>query len=326
MSVRNKGRCLAAPYAIYSTAMTSKRPIRSIFYTALLCVLGLGVLWAGVAAHAQDGATPTPDPDAIVARAREIDLSAYPVVPQPTARTYEIFQQGQALGRAPNVLSKVGDCNSVAWIFLYPFGEDQYDLGDYAELQETVDFFRNSFTQRSHAANNGLNVYAVLDPLWADAAACESGETPLACEYRLRNPSVAVIMFGTNDMLVLTPQQFDAGLRRVVEETAQAGVIPVLSTFPRNLSYPERSVLFNQIVVRVALDEDVPLINLWLALEPLPAHGVDEDGFHLNGPLTRAGDFASADNLRTGHPLRNLVTLQTLDVLRREVLQAPARP
>ena len=303
--------------------MTPKSPFCFVFFAVLALTFGAVALLAS-AAHAQDVPTPTPDADAVAARAQEIDLSAYPIVPQPTARTYAIFQRGQALGRAPDVLSKVGDCNSVAWIFLYPFGEDQYDLGDYAELQETVDFFRASFAQRSHAANNGLNVYAVLDPLWADAQACEAGETPLACEYRLRNPALAVIMFGTNDMLVLTPQQFDEGLRRVVRQTAEAGVIPVLSTFPRNLAHPERSVLFNQIVVRVALDEDVPLINLWLALEPLPSHGVEEDGYHLNGPLTRAGDFRSAENLRTGHPLRNLVTLQTLDVLRREVL-APAR-
>ncbi len=297
-------------------------PFRSLLYGVLALTLMGGVIVAGGVVRAQDDPTPTP-PDAVIARAREIDLNAYPVVPQPTARTYEIFRRGQALGRAPDMLSKVGDCNSIAWIFLYPFGEDQYDLGDYADLQATVDFFHDAFAQRSHAANNGLNVYGVLDPLWADAAACEAGETPLACEYRLRNPAVAVIMFGTNDMLVLTPQQFDEGLRRVVEETARAGIIPVLSTFPRNLAHPQRSVLFNQIVVRVALDEDVPLINLWRALEPLPSHGVDdEDGFHLNGPLTRAGDFSSAENLRTGHPLRNLVTLQTLDVLRREVLQA----
>ncbi len=302
------------------------RPL--IFWTtaALAVLLGAATTWLGASVHAQGSPTPQPNATAVITRAQEIALDALPIVPQPTARTYAIFQRGQTLGRAPDVLSKVGDCNSVAWIFLYPFGEDQYDLGDYAELQETVTFFHDAFAQRSHAANNGLNVYSVLDPLWADTA-CESGETPLHCEYRLRNPALAVIMFGTNDMLVLTPQQFDEGLRRVVEESAQAGVIPVLSTFPRNLAYPERSVLFNQIVARVATDEDVPLINLWRALEPLPSHGVNpEDGFHLSGPLTRAGDFSSVDNLRTGHPVRNLVTLQTLDILRREVLQEGAPP
>jgi hypothetical protein len=52
----------------------------------------------------------------------------------------------------------------------------------------------------------------------------------------------------------------------------------------------------------------------------LPAHGIDDDGYHLNGPLTGAGDFASAHNLQTGYPVRNLVTLQTLAMLQRDVL------
>jgi hypothetical protein len=128
-------------------------------------------------------------------------------------------------------------------------------------------------------------------------------------------------MFGTNDMLVLTPEQFDHNLRRIVYETIRVGVIPILSTFPRHLSFPERSTLFNQIVIRVALDFNVPVINLWLALESTPSHGIDGDGFHLNGPITRAGDFTSDANLETGFPLRNLVTLQTLDVIWRAAMQ-----
>ena len=127
-------------------------------------------------------------------------------------------------------------------------------------------------------------------------------------------------MFGSNDILALTPAQFDQGLRCVLSETIQAGIVPVLSTFPRYIALPDRSILFNQIVVQVALDYDIPLINLWLALEPLPGYAIDDDGYHLNGPFTRAADFASARNLRTGYPMRNLVTLQTLDVIRRTVI------
>jgi hypothetical protein len=127
-------------------------------------------------------------------------------------------------------------------------------------------------------------------------------------------------MFGTNDLLVLTPSQFDHSLRRVVYETMQAGVIPLLSTFPRYLPFAEYSMLYNQIVVRIALDFNIPLVNLWLALDPLPDHGIDDDGIHLNGPLTSAGDFVSSENLQTGFPLRNLVTLQALDAVWRAVM------
>jgi hypothetical protein len=258
--------------------------------------------------------------DLIYARASAINLADYPTVPTSAGRMATIFQRGQSLGRNPHVLSKVGDCNSVEWLFLQPFGQGQYDLDRYAYLQDVVELFSDSFAYKTYAAYNGLNARAVLNPLWSNPAVCLEGESPLQCEYRLHNPSVAVIMFGSNDVLALTPAQFDQGLRRVVYETIQVGIIPVLSTFPRYIALPDRSILFNQIVVRVALDFNIPLMNLWLALEPLPSHGIDDDGYHLNGPLTRAADFSSERNLQTGYPLRNLITLQTLDVIRRDVM------
>lgn len=258
--------------------------------------------------------------DLIYARARAIDLADYPVVPSSAGRAPAIFRYGQALNRNANAISKVGDCNSVEWLYLQPFGDGQYDLGSYAYLQAVVDRYAASFAYRTYAAHNGMSTLSVLDPIWASPVACLSGESPLLCEYRLHNPSIAVIMFGSNDLLVLTPAQFDHYLRRVVHETIQAGVVPILSTFPGYSSYPDRSILFNQIVVRVALDFNIPLMNFWLALESLPAHGLDPDGYHLNGPVTRAADFTSARNLESGYPLRNLVTLQTLEVVWRDML------
>lgn len=258
--------------------------------------------------------------DLMRARAASIDLTAYPILPETFGQAAIIYQRGLALGRDPRVVAKVGDCNTAGWVFLYPFGEGQYDLGDYAQLQGVIDQFGESFTHQAYAAHNGLNAGAVLDPTWAAPGVCEPGETPLACEYRTYDPAVAIIMFGTNDMVSLTADQFDYYLRRVIHETMDAGIIPVISTFPRHLSFPDRSILFNQIVVRIALDYDLPLINLWLALEPLPGHGIAPDGFHLDGPLTRAGDM-SLPNLETGYPLRNLLTLQTLDRLWRTVMQ-----
>lgn len=261
--------------------------------------------------------------DLMLARARQIDLNDYPVIPAIPPHIQAIFAHGQQLGRAAQVVSKVGDCNSTDWFFLHPFGEGQYTLGaDYAYLQTAIDFYGESLATRTYAAHNGLNAVSALDPLWADPAACEAGETPLVCEYRVHNAAVALIMFGTNDVQVLTPEQFDHHLRRIVQITREQGVIPVLSTFPRHYEEPQRSILFNQIVVRVALDFNIPLINLWAALEPLPAHGIDDDGYHLNGPITGAGDFTSAANLDTGYPRRNLVTLQTLDLLRSAILDA----
>jgi len=256
--------------------------------------------------------------DLILARAEAIDLTNYPIVPRWFGQVKALYERGQAMGRNPKVITKVGDCNSVEWLFLTPFSAKGYNLGGYGTLQPVIAQFSDSFDDHSYAAHVGLNVMAVLDPIWADPSVCEPGESPLACEYRVKNPSMAVIMFGTNDMVVLTYSQFDFYLRQAVNQTIQAGIVPILSTFPRHLAFPDRSILYNQIVVRVALDYNIPLINLWLALEPLPSHGIGGDSFHLNGPLTRAGDLTEP-NLQTGYPMRNLVTLQGLDQVWREV-------
>ncbi len=254
------------------------------------------------------------------ARLQNINIAAYPVVGQATSRTYAIYQRGQALGRNPHAMVKVGDCSSEHWYFLTPFGRGQYNLGNYGNLQGVVDWFGESLAVNSEATHNGFNVNAVLAPEWANPAACQPGESPLQCEFRRMNPSVAVIMFGTSDLLVMTPYEFDFYLRSIIDESIEAGVIPVLSTFPGNQAFWNRTLIYNQVVIRAALDYDIPLINLFQALEGIPNHGLEPDGFHLGEPLGDPGSLDEA-NLQSGYPLRNLVTLQTLDNIVRSVMQ-----
>ncbi len=241
----------------------------------------------------------------------QIDLTAYPVVGSVTATARAIYQRGQAMGRDPHQLAKVGDCFSDHEYFLKHFAWGRYNLGEYAALQPVIDFFGESMDDLSYAASVGFVAGAVLDPVWASPEVCQQRESPLACEYRVHNPSVAVIMFGTQDVLLMTPEQFDTALREVVRQTIDTNIVPILSTFPGNVDLWDKSLQFNQIVVNIALDFDIPLINLWLALDGLPGHGLDGSN-HLSFPITTAADLTQP-NLTTGYPMRNLVTLQTLD-------------
>jgi hypothetical protein len=50
---------------------------------------------------------------------------------------------------------------------------------------------------RAALGDNGYNVASVLSPLWANHAVCKGGETPLACEARLHNPSIVIINMET---------------------------------------------------------------------------------------------------------------------------------
>lgn len=246
-------------------------------------------------------------------RVSGIDLAAYPVVGRATGTARAIFATGRARGNNPRVVTTVGDCSSEHWNFLTPFAWGDYNLGVHSDLQPVIDHFGESLGYDSEADHNGFNANAVLAPEWANPTHCQAGESPLECEFRLHNPSVAIIMFGTSDLLVMTASEFDHYMREIVEESIDAGVIPVLSTFPGNLNFWDRTVLYNQIVVRIALDYDVPLMNLWLALESLPNHGLEADGFHLSETAYGKSCYLTDTYLQSGYPMRNLVTLQTLN-------------
>lgn len=244
----------------------------------------------------------------------QVDLDVYPIVPADLGQAHDIYQVGRIRGMNPNVVSKIGDCITDSASFLDPFGQGQYNLGSYGYLQDVIQHFSASLALNSLSAYDGLVTNAALDPVFANPLACEPGESPLRCEYRIHQPSVAVIMFGAQDLLFTPPDQFDRNLRQIVHETIQAGVIPILSTFPGNHELWPQSIQYNQIVVQIALDYRVPLMNLWRALEPLPNNGLNDDGRHLSHPITSAGDLTEP-NLERGYPMRNLLTLQALDMV-----------
>ena len=244
-----------------------------------------------------------------------IDLYSYPVVGQPTARASSIYALGRSLGNNPRVLAKVGDCGTDHPYFLSEFYFGPYDLGNYGYLQGVIDYFGESLSYSSQAARSGFVADAVVNPVWANPAICQPGESTLQCEYRLHKPSVAVIMFGLTDLQRRTPDQFYSDLRAVVDQSIDAGVIPVLSTFPGHTAFPAESVLFNQIVVQVALEYDVPLMNLWAALESAPNHGMMPDGTHMSGYEVGGTCFLVDQNMQSGYVVRNLITLQTLDAV-----------
>jgi hypothetical protein len=109
-------------------------------------------------------------------------------------------------------------------------------------------------------------------------------------------------------------------MRSIVAETLRNGVLPVVSTFPHRPEFPEKSVLYNQIVAQIAQDYDVPLINLWLALEPLPNQGIDEvETTHMSIPPSGEVCAFIGPNLEAGFTVRNLLTLQALDAVLKAV-------
>ncbi|MCC6805337.1 MAG: SGNH/GDSL hydrolase family protein [Anaerolineae bacterium] len=296
-------------------------------YRILFSVLCL-LLLLPTAIHAQDDF----DPAAVA----EISLDDIPVLPEITETARAIYERGHEAGRIPHTLSKVGDCMTASPNFLAPFSEaGDYDLGDYGDLQEVIDFFTvvqirddyNAFSNPGLATTTGFTTASVQDSIWADPAVCDPNESPLTCEYRVSNPAFALIMFGTNDTTFFEADSFNRYLRQIIDQTIDADIVPILYTFPVRPEFPEKSVLFNQIIVQIARDYDLPLINLYRALEDLPDQGINlDDPIHLSSPIDdNAGNF-TPENLERGYTLRNLVTLQALDVILTQLLEPQLAP
>lgn len=275
----------------------------------------------------------TPSPPALTARpTTDAPAQGYAgYVSGISAHARQVFQLGQRLGNRPNVFSKVGDSITASPLFLSPIGVGQYNLRSYTELQGLIDFYSasnargndNSFYNTSLAAKVSWRAQSVLSPDQADPAYCNAGETPLACEYRLVRPSVALIMLGTNDVPFTTDVDFEFDMRQVVQVTLQSGVIPVLSTIPPlfRTGLDGRAEQLNVIIVKLAHEYDIPLWDYWSALQGLPNSGMASDGVHPDwAPQGHNADFA-AEYLQYGTVVRNLTALYVLDGIRRQVVQ-----
>lgn len=258
------------------------------------------------------------------ASVESIDLTEIPILPEISAQARLVYEQGIAAGMNPAVFSKVGDCMTDTPFFLIDIGDGNYDLGEYEDLQPVIDQYTssdiNAFNRKSQAAAGGFNTASIVDSMWANPEFCDSGETPLSCEFRIAQPSVALIMFGTNDVQYLDASQFDFFLRSIVAETIRNGTLPVLSTFPTRPEFPEQTELFNKIVVKVAQDYDMPLINLSRALADLPDEGVDPvDTTHMTTPEDEQVAHFTDEALQSGFSTRNLLTLEALDAVMQAV-------
>ena len=242
-----------------------------------------------------------------------------PILPKLSDAMIDVFRRGQELGNNPSAVVKVGDSNSANSRYLKPIASGQYALGPYDYLQDTVDHFGPSFGSINIAARVGLNAVSVFDPTWSHGSLCEPGETPLHCEYRLNKPVIAVVLFGQNDARVLTAEQFEEQMRRIIVESMDMGVIPLLVTFSSNdsggnLAVYQQALEFNQALLDLAEEYEVPLLNYWSAARILPDRGITIDNAHLTGgaDTISLGERESRD----GVALLNLTVLAALDSIR----------
>lgn len=270
------------------------------------------------------------------------DWEELPVVPllEPAVLGHleKVAGRGERLSNGPGVFAKIGDSITASPSFLQALACGEPHLGAWSGLRGTLEFFgetavprgfeeaqcqaSNSFSRLGIAAVSGWRAVDVLFPR-ESLPECQ-GLPAVSCELQLLHPSVALIMFGTNDMEDFTAVQFRRYLARVARLVSSAGTIPVISTIPPRVQRPfsERVARFNAEIAALAENRALPLWNFWRQMvEPgVPRQGLSEDGVHPSAlcPPCSAIDFRPA-GLRYGYALRNLGALRVLDRLRRQI-------
>jgi hypothetical protein len=247
--------------------------------------------------------TIAPPPD----RVNDLPFAAFAVMDAVAiAHMREIFATGQALGRNPRAFSKAGDSTIESPYFLGRFDSSPYHLGDYRFLQSVIDHLKGSYGRKSMAVRIGQHSWTLLNPAWADKQQCNADESPLACEFRLNNPSAVLLRLGANDAGV--PKLFDKNMRAVVDYTIEQGIIPVLSTKPDQREGTEK---INEIVRKIAADYRLPLWDFARVAETLPGRGLGPDGVHMTGFYQH--DYTLPQAFQRGHGVQNLTALIVLD-------------
>jgi len=75
------------------------------------------------------------------------------------------------------------------------------------------------------------------------------------------NPEMAVIMWGTNDLVNVTLPSFVVNMREVVSTVKANGTIPILTTVPPRHNFEIEAGNFAQAIRDLAIEQEVPLID-----------------------------------------------------------------
>jgi hypothetical protein len=250
----------------------------------------------------------------------------------------KVASRGETYGNSPGVFAKIGDSITASPSFLRALACRRPRLGAWSELRGTLEFFSqtsvprggeealcpvsNSYSRLGVAAVGGWRAVDALSPR-ESFPECQ-GLPAVSCELQLLRPSVALIMFGTNDLEDFTAVRFRRDLARLARLVSSAGTIPVISTIPPRAQprFSRRVARFNAEIAALAENRALPLWNFWrqMAGPGVPGSGLSRDGVHPSAlcPPCTAVDFRPG-GLRYGYALRNLGALRVLDRLRRQV-------
>ncbi len=264
----------------------------------------------GPTATIDPNATPTPTPTP-PDNVNGIKLDQFVIMPPAVLENVkQIFAKGQQLGNNAQRFSKVGDSIIEQPHYMVKFDTPDYNLGQYAYLQDVLNYYRGSYGRDSLAVRRGLHSWSWNNPTWADKDQCQPDEGPVACEYRVFKPSVAFIVLGSNDVGV--PDYFRKSMEDLVQFTIDQGVIPIIVT--KADRHEGNSNINNIILKETAAKFNVPLLDFDAVAGTMPNRGIDpQDGTHLT--FYYAHDYSVPVAFTKGHAVHDLTSVIMLDKL-----------
>lgn len=251
------------------------------------------------------------------------DRTHSPITPYVVTRLAEVLAVNPT--SAHDLFMKVGDSITASGAFLFCFAGDNVDLDTHTELQPTLDLYRGAsvlgttpFDRDSNSVLSGRTAY------WA----MTGDPCPLVQEMDAVNPAVGEVMLGTNDIgwygadHLSTLDWYHGYMFDLVDAMLARGIIPVLSTIPPrddDASHDAWVPTFNATIRAFAQGRQIPLVDFHRELAELPSHGLSGDGVHPNASGSGACVLDAA-GLQFGYNVRNLITLEALDRVRRAAL------
>lgn len=229
---------------------------------------------------------------------------SWPITPNISENAKKIWRKGVEKGNDPHAFSVLGDCHSQPNILFGSYADGSFlENPDYKPYRKTLKYFSGSWSRSFVTVQNGMSVASAFNPMWARNAACNSGESPLACELRLHNPGILIISLGTN-WGTRSPDDFENYLRQIVDFSLENHVLPLIATKgdPGGPNNP-----LNERMVKVAYDYDIPLWNFWVAIQDLPNQGLK--------PWERGGVYLSVE----AWGVKRETGLMTLDAIRKSL-------
>jgi hypothetical protein len=228
---------------------------------------------------------------------------------------------------ADDVFMKVGASSDVSTANLHCFATDEVDLGAHASLGATLDVFlagdaagTTPFDRDSLATEVGRTASWAID---GDPA-------PLQLELDAVGPSLAFVHYGTNDMeLGIDPGTalpgFHVALAELLERLEERGVVAILVGLTRRGDDPAADrwiATYNAVLRAMAQQRQIPFVDAYRAIDPLPGYGLGPDGLHLEAYPDGACIF-SDEGLQHGYNVRNLIQLEALDRVTAALAGAP---